>query len=119
MTGSEVPRPPSILSPHGEGYCRHCRFVVGLGADGLMDTHQYNRGLATGDMKPCKGSGKVPPRITPYAAELNKFKATARKVVCPTCEQTVTVGWMNQVSRHEVKGWTREMCKGSFQIWKW
>lgn len=110
-------RPPTILSPHGEGYCRYCRFVVGLGADGLMDQHYYNRGQVADATKPCKGSLRIPPKVTPYASKLAMFKVTAQKITCPGCGKPTVVGWHDMIAQHEVPGWSREMCKASFQRW--
>ena len=78
----------SILSPHGEGYCRHCRFVVGLDADGLMDHHTRGSVTEYGSRtipEKCKGSGAKPAKVTPYAASKNRFLMRLPMAVCPVC----------------------------------
>jgi len=75
------------LSPHGEGYCRWCFFVVGLDHDGLLTAHERN-GLYEAP-KTCKGSGTRPPKVTPYASRKAAFLTRSPREWCPTCCQTV------------------------------
>lgn len=72
------------LSPYGEGYCRWCFFVVGLGPGSLLD--QHFRG-----MKECPGSGTRPPEVTPYASRKAAFRVKAADAWCPGCGQKVPV----------------------------
>lgn len=81
-------RPPSILSPHGEGYCSHCRFVIGLDKFGLMDGHSRGANGA-GEGKPCPGSARRPAGRTPYASRLSMFRVTSPDTWCPECRQSV------------------------------
>src|SRR3546814_4169283 len=83
-------RPPTILGPYGEGYCRTCRFVIGLDEQGLLNAHR--RGIASyGQASDCAGSGKAPPRLTPYASRAVAFKSAPRRVTCPDCGQQVAL----------------------------
>lgn len=90
------------LSPYGEGYCRVCQFVVGLGYDGRLVPHK--RGIASyGQEKDCNGSGRVPPKLTPYASRKAAFTVKAPDVWCPECKQWVTSsrqGGMQVYARH-------------------
>lgn len=79
-------RKPTILGPYGEGYCRFCCFVVGLGPDGRLDNHR--RGQIPGAAL-CDGSGVIPPKATPYASRKAMFRVTSDKVDCPGCAQKV------------------------------
>lgn len=94
-------RPPTILSPHGEGYCRVCRFVVGLNESGLLDQHARG-GHGYLAANPCKGSGKTPPRLTPYSSRLSAFRSTPRKVDCPACGRNVAVLSDGRIQGHPV-----------------
>ena len=69
------------LSPYGEGYCRWCRFVVGLGPDGMLEPH--SRG------EECAGGGTRPPKVTPYSSKRSRFGTVQRKAFCYVCEQEV------------------------------
>lgn len=79
------------LGPHGEGYCRVCRFVVGLTADHLLEEHYRGKYANLGDGKACKGSYTRPPKVTPYASKRSQFRASATKVNCPVCRREVVV----------------------------
>lgn len=83
------------LSPHGEGYCTVCRFVVGLDADGRISYHERPDPDSSGYHTPartcCRGTRKVPPKRTPYASEKNRFRTRAAKTECPRCKQQVKV----------------------------
>lgn len=88
---------PSILSPYGEGYCKVCRFIVGLGPDGLMDRHSRGRNLdrySSNHNKPCKGSGRrpAPASRVPYWSRRSRFRYEAPVVRCPHCNQEAKVG---------------------------
>jgi len=76
------------LSPHGEGYCRWCFFVVGLTDRGLLEAH--TRGIVSyGAAKTCPGTDTRPPKNTPYASRKAAFKQTAPKAWCPVCKRFV------------------------------
>ncbi len=76
------------LSPHGEGYCTVCRFVIGLTEKGLLERHW--RGSVGGEGWnsqgwECKGSNRRPGRTTPVTSRLAAFRVKAKKTYCPTC----------------------------------
>lgn len=77
-------RPPTILSEYGEGYCRWCQFVVGLDYHGLLFVHTRNAQVSP---RECKGSGTIPPKVTPYASKRARFISTARRAQCPVCKR--------------------------------
>lgn len=92
----QAPEPPHTgvrpLSPYGEGYCRFCHFVVGLGPDGLLDQHKRSafdsRGYAQGEGSSiCKGSCRKPPRATPVTSRLAAFRVRPRRDTCPRCNR--------------------------------
>lgn len=89
-------RPPTILSPYGEGYCRWCQFVVGLTA-GTRVLEQHYRGTYTEawELAPqaCKGSYTPPPKTIPYASEKAAFRCTPERRKCPECSKDVPVRW--------------------------
>lgn len=114
----EADRPASILSPNGEGYCRYCRFVVGLDDGGLLDRHARGAILlsalayGTEPVQPpaCKGSGTLPPKITPYRSAKSAFKAVPRKTLCPRCLNEVRTeigasGHRTYVRHHQRPGY--------------
>lgn len=94
-------RPPTILSPFGEGYCRVCRFVVGLDEFGMLDRHTRG-GHGALVPNPCKGSGKTPPKLTPYSSRLSAFRFSPRKVDCPVCGRNVAVLSDGRIQGHPV-----------------
>ena len=73
---------PAILGEHGEGYCRHCRFVVALTPGGRLVTH-YRKG------ERCDGSLKAPAKVTPYSSRKSAFSTRAPVVECPVCKRRV------------------------------
>lgn len=83
----EGPRPATILSPYGEGYCRQCRFIVGLGPTGLLDYH--SRGNVYGPPTVCDGGGRRPAKVTPYMSRKSVFKVRIPDDYCRACKQTV------------------------------
>lgn len=85
-------REPTILSPFGEGYCRHCRFIVGLGPDGLLDRHcrgRHSRDRYGAELEACKGSNRrpVPPQRVPYWSRRSRFRYEPPMARCPRCGQ--------------------------------
>lgn len=84
-------RRPTILSPYGEGYCRWCLFVVGLGPDGKLDWHQRGNADPYNAPAECKGSGTRPPKVTPYASEKARFVTKSPVAWCESCKQYVPV----------------------------
>lgn len=112
----ESPRPATILSEFGEGYCRTCRFVVGLTEDGLIADHVRGQVMNwENDRRLCKGSGGRPPKVTPYSSTKARFRVTAEKVVCPVCLREVPLNGDRVISRHTAAMIAREVCKGSYQ----
>lgn len=107
----------SILSPHGEGYCRACRFVVGLTEDGKMDHHM--RGTVTdyghkGVAEMCKGSFKRPAKVTPYAAAKNRFITRLAKVTCHLCGNRVNRRLDGRYGSHNESG--RLPCPAGYRL---
>lgn len=100
-------RPPTILGPFGEGYCRVCRFIEPLDEQGRIAEH----GRAGADR--CKGSWKIPPKVTPYSSRLSAFKSAPRKVECPLCAQQVTVLADGRIQGHSMTG-TLVACKAGW-----
>lgn len=105
-------RPPTILGPYGEGYCTTCRFVVGLNELGLLLVH--SRGSYGLNPTPCKGSGRRPPKGTPYASRLSAFRAAPRKVDCPLCSRKVIVLADGRIQGHPVSRSTTVACKAGW-----
>src|SRR3546814_8427485 len=61
-----------------------------LDSRGLLNAHR--RGIASyGQASDCAGSGKAPPRLTPYASRAVAFKSAPRRVTCPDCGQQVAL----------------------------
>lgn len=107
----------SILSPHGEGYCRHCRFVLGLDYLGRLDYHV--RGTVTdyghkGVPEMCEGSGRKPAKVTPYYAAKNRFITRLAKVTCHVCGQRVNRRLDKRYASHN--GGDRTPCPGGYRL---
>lgn len=76
---------PELLSPHGEGYCRTCRFVEGLDASGALEKHERSKPATFGlEREACPGSGRRP-RPIPFSSRLAAFRTTPPRVTCPGC----------------------------------
>lgn len=103
-------RKPTILGPHGEGYCRACRFVVGLGPDGLLEGHTRGKGLA--HPIACPGGDRRPAKVTPYASRKAAFRVNVPMGVCLRCVRTVEVEPDGRLIVHRVHPWDVEQCKG-------
>jgi hypothetical protein len=73
------------LSPHGEGYCRWCHFIVGLTSDQRLVMHGRSSSLYRDEAKACAGSGTRPPKITPYASRKAAFRVKSPEAWCPVC----------------------------------
>lgn len=84
-------RPPTILGPFGEGYCRHCRFIEGLTEDGLINEHQRGMSQQWETPKSCPGSLTVPPKLTPYSSKKSAFRSWATTGECPECRRRMEV----------------------------
>ncbi len=108
-------RPATILSEFGEGYCRWCHFIEGLGADGTLYNH--SRGIANsyGTNVPtvCDGSGKPPTKLTPLTSRKAAFSTRAKGALCPSCMTKVELvagGWFVQhrppLSFHQWCNWS-------------
>lgn len=87
LSPGSTDRPPTILSPHGEGYCRWCQFVVGLGSSGLLAPHVRGK---NGD-RWCPGSDTTPPKVTPYSSRKAMFR------VAPKTARGVPTAWISGV----------------------
>jgi hypothetical protein len=111
------PRPPTILSEFGEGYCRWCHFVEGLGADGTL--YRHSRGIADryGSVPDvCDGSGKPPAKLTPVTSRLAAFSTRARTGTCPACGQTITIDASGRWAMHG-KAPGAVWCRMSQKVW--
>lgn len=88
-------RPATILSEHGEGYCRQCRFVVGLDSAGRLQSHRRGASMVDryGDAQAprCSGSYRTPARVTPYMSRKSAFRFEPELAVCPKCDRPVPV----------------------------
>lgn len=84
------PRVPTILGEYGEGYCRECHMIEPLTSTGVLDLHfrGFSAAHNIGDYR-CKGSGKVPPRLTPFTSRLAAFRRIAPLGTCPVCREEV------------------------------
>lgn len=114
MTDPPAPRPATILGEHGEGYCRHCHFVEALDHNGLITEHR--RGIGNVAQDRCKGSGRRPPKLTPYASRLAAFRTTMETALCRYCDQYQSV--MSYTSgpifaRHWQGGIQSVLCEGT------
>lgn len=118
LTGDPVPEwtdPADFrLSDFGEGYCRVCRFVLGLREDGTLSIHHRAAGTAAATR--CGGSGMKPgPRI-PKTSRKNAFSTIPKYVTCPFCLTRVTIRFDWRISVHEEPNrWPRlsKTCRGS------
>lgn len=112
-------RPATILSPYGEGYCRQCRFILGLGPDGRLDHH--SRGNVYGQPTVCEGGGRLPAKVTPYASRKSAFRVRIPDDYCPGCKQvvaTTTHGGQIVYAKHFPPGTPpggREWCRYSYR----
>jgi hypothetical protein len=78
-------RPATLLGEFGEGYCRICHFVEALDHEGRIIEHA--RGIGNVSTGPCKGSGRKPPKLTPYQSKLAAFSVNPPVALCPVCEK--------------------------------
>lgn len=104
-----------ILSPYGEGYCRVCRFIVGLNANGLVERHtRLDPESAWGwGRKLCPGRDRTPPKRIPFAAGKSRFRIHAKKTECPLCHRRVRVNTFTSgeyITRHTPTPWTAIEC---------
>lgn len=106
------------LGPYGEGYCRVCRFVVGLTADHLLEEHWRGKYANLGDGKACKGSYTRPPKVTPYASRKSAFRATATKVICPVCRREVVVMADGRLNVHTVSYHRLAYCEAGWHTYE-
>lgn len=84
------------LSPFGEGYCRHCRFIIGLGPDGLLEEHRPGSSAKRQEIwsespAPCPGWGTRPGRRVPKESRNAAFTTKAERRICATCSREVPV----------------------------
>lgn len=96
MSGHEGLRP---LSPHGEGYCRTCHFVVGLTDTGKLETH--SRGSSMSNVhEECKGSHRKPAPVTPVTSRAARFTCEAPVVRCWLCNRDVPLLYDGRYGAH-------------------
>lgn len=95
-------RPPTILGPHGEGYCRHCRFIEPLDQHGAIEAHGSH---------PCEGGGTRPPARTPYASKLSSFTTVPPYAECPVCKGRAAVVTAGKVMGRHFAG--ANVCAGT------
>lgn len=109
----------SLLSPYGEGYCTRCRFIVGLGPDGLMDRHSRGAGLDRYfTPPPCGGSGRRPAKRTPYASKKSRLRYKAPVAVCVCGSEVKLIREIDDrviYSRHARPGLAGGPCPNSFK----
>lgn len=81
------------LSDFGEGYCRVCRFILGLDEKGRLVPHV--RGIEPAytsiARKPCDGSGRAPAKVTPITSRKSAFSTLARTERCPECSRQIQI----------------------------
>lgn len=106
------------LGPHGEGYCRVCRFVVGLTDQLVLEEHWRGKYATMGDGKPCRGSYTRPPKVTPYASRKSAFRANATKVHCPVCRREVVVMADGRLNGHTVTYSSMTHCKAGWHTYE-
>lgn len=100
-----------IASPHGDGYCPVCRFIVGLDPDLLLENHTREDSNHVSGRALCKGSGRRPPKRIPYSSTKSRFKVKAARVPCPVCGRQAPVLTTHNgtyVGRHGMLG----ICEG-------
>ena len=102
----------TILSPHGEGYCSWCAFIVGLDEQGKMDPHRRGSGQDS-----CKGSGRRPAKRTPYQTRRGIFRVTPGSAVCACGITTKVVRLADGTywASHQPPR-TREPCDASHRL---
>lgn len=108
----------SILSPYGEGYCRVCRFIVGLDASGLIERHTRldPESIHSGARKPCPGGDRTPPKRIPLTAGKSRFRIRGKKTECPLCHRRVRVNTFTSgeyIARHTQTPWTAIPCEAT------
>lgn len=111
------------LSPHGEGYCKECRFIVGLTEDGRLEPHERGRTLAGSYGRTvvwCPGGDRrpAPKSRVPFFSRLSAFRLRSHSAPCPSCGKTVKVHRLLQLedryvyARHFQPG--HGLCVSSF-----
>lgn len=106
-------RPPSILGPYGEGYCRVCKFIEPLDPAGLIEAHSRGQMISPHE---CKGSGGRPAKVTPRESRLVAFKTKSEKVQCPVCKRTVNLLNDGRMTQHTPQYSVTSPCKGSYNF---
>lgn len=112
------PEPPHSgvrpLSPWGEGYCRHCCFVVGLTYDGLLVLH--DRGAQLHSNAACKGGGTKAPKVTPYSSRKAAFTTRSEKVNCHICRREVHLLADGRMVAHTSSTSSLARCSGGYHV---
>lgn len=112
------PDPPHTglrpLSPWGEGYCRHCCFVVGLNYAGQLVEH--DRGAQLHSNARCKGSLTRPPKVTPYSSRKAAFTTKSEKVACYVCRREVHLLADGRMTAHTSSTSSLARCSGGYHL---
>ena len=100
------------LSPHGEGYCTKCRFVVGLDQQGRLERHSRSTGAYL-VAEPCTGGGRQPARRTPFASRKSAFRVISGKPKCPVCGAGVGTLMSGRYEYHTMENDRFTGCRAS------
>lgn len=92
------------LSPHGEGYCRACHFIIGLADDGRLEFHSRGR-HGSAPTVICPGGKRKPPKITPYRSTKAMFKPEPDRTDCPLCGKNVARMFDGRLWGHPAEGY--------------
>lgn len=109
-----------IFSPHGDGYCKECHFVVGLEEDGLLEVHYRGASLKAYVREPCPGSDTRPGRRQPKESRNAAFTTKGTRNTCGVCFRKVTVrpagpqSTYPYLAPHTTALHTSDMCGGSY-----
>lgn len=110
-----------ISSPHGDGYCKECHFVVGLEEDGLLEVHYRGASLQAYERAACPGSDTRPGRRQPKESRNAAFTTKGTHNTCKVCFRKVMVRQPGPrvaypyLARHTTALNTSDMCPGSYQ----
>lgn len=107
-----------ISSPHGDGYCKECHFVVGLEEDGLLEVHYRGASLQVYERAACPGSDTRPGRRQPKESRDAAFTTKGTHNTCKVCFRKVTVRstvTSSHLARHTTALHSLDVCPGSYQ----
>lgn len=86
------------LSVRGEGYCTACQFIVGLDRLGRLAAHV--RGAHGMTPRTCKGGGRKPARVIPWASRKAAFRTRVEMGQCRTCSRRLRLDPKGLLARH-------------------